>query len=600
MVNVMMSEAVAQRRQEFPSDSQYLSNWQVQCAHLVQSAIVDKAQDQAVDAGARYIPFPTGSGKTVGAVWGIVKVAKEHPDKRICFLTPYQTAVDSVHAHLLQHLGSNVVGMYHGDAFVDKEEELAKQVVVLTHKFVPYNKGALDDRDIFVIDEAIYATADISLTLKDFAEVLAWSTSHGVLAIEFERAHAFAVEMYNKLQQAPDLRFHAAPKTSDLSWAKAISEYDLTGKTGQTVARRQDVPGVQIFCEALLLGLVFLDRGNTIDPNKFSPTFNGAILGIPKLDNTIILSATGRLTYDIAGTVQQSSWSKALGVPASHEDVTLVELPDPCIKEQYKAWTTPTIKTKVTGYLDGLLKEVKEDEAYVSMPLAMYDKCLRIYFGLGAGELTFPQTVTKHGKTLHLSHHQLSIGTNAYKDCPAVIYLWPNHLPKQVILKERTALEGKSLTDESLILPNSKKQRGPFAKMRDAKYIDNIIQQIGRGNIRQITGNGKAGKMTAYVLSRPDDFSYLSTLMPTAKTKAFGSNGLVQQPAGRLAKVMQHLTSQQGKDVKMGDMINATGIESKCIKKAVSDHEWEIERIGYRFETGTKGRGKSGSFNWVG
>jgi hypothetical protein len=595
-----MNAAVAQRRQEFPADSKFLSDWQVHCAHLVCAAILDKAQASPVDVGARYIPFPTGSGKTVGAVWGMVQVVKKHPDKRICFLTPYQKAVDTVYARLVDHLGPDVVGMYHGEAFVDKEEELTKQVVVLTHQFVPYNKGALDDRDIFVIDEAIYATAEISLTLEDFAAVLNWSTSNGVLAAEFDCAHTFAVEMYDELKQAPDKRFHAAPKAADLSWAKAISDYDLTDKLGQTVSPRQDVAGVQIFCEALLLGLVFMDRGNTIDPNKFSPTFNAAILGIPKLDNTIILSATGGLTYDIAGTIQHSSWSRKLDVPASHDDVTLVELPDPGIKEQYKAWTTPTIRTKVTDYLDGLLKEVLETEAYVSMPLAVYDKCLRNYFGLGAGELTFPQTVTKHGKTLHLSHHRLSIGTNAYKDCPAVIYLWANHLPKQVILKERTALEGKRLTYESLILPNSKKQQGPFAKMKDAKYIDNIIQQIGRGNIRQITGKGKAGKMTAYVLSRPDDFSYLSTLMSTAKTRALGSNGLVQQPTGRLAKVMEHLKIQRGNNVKMDDMVNATGIQSKEIKKAVSDNVWEIERLGYQFQPGERGRGKAGSFTWVG
>jgi hypothetical protein len=352
---MLMSEAVAQRREEFPLDSAYLSDWQVQCAHLVQSAIVDKAQDHAVDVGARYIPFPTGSGKTVGAVWGIVKVAKEHPDKRICFLTPYQAAVDSVHAHLLQHLGSDVVGMYHGEAFVDKEEELAKRVVVLTHQFVPFNKGALDDRDIFVIDEAIYATEEASLTLEDFAAVMRWATSNGVLAAEFERAHTFAFEMYKKMQQASDLRFHAAPKAADLSWARAISDYDLKGKIGQTVSPRQDVAGVRRFCEALLLGLVFIDRGNSKDSSKYSPTFNAAILGIPKLDNTIILSATGGLTYDIAGTVQQSSWSKKLDVPASHEGVTLVELHDPGIKEQYKAWTTPTIRSKVTDYLGSRL-----------------------------------------------------------------------------------------------------------------------------------------------------------------------------------------------------------------------------------------------------
>jgi hypothetical protein len=40
-------------------------------------------------------------------------------------------------------------------------------------------------------------------------------------------------------------------------------------------------------------------------------------------------------------------------------------------------------------------------------------------------------------------YHQLSIRTNDFKDCPAVTYLWLNHLPKRVILQEKTALEGK-------------------------------------------------------------------------------------------------------------------------------------------------------------
>ena len=458
----------------------------------------------------------------------------------------------------------------------------------------------MDDREIFIIDEAIYATAQVSLKLTDFSAALDWATSQGVLTAEFSKAHDFAVDMYGTLQQDDSTRFFAAPKVFDRSWAEAISDLNLADKIGQTISKKEDVAGVQIFCEALLLGLVFLDRGNSWDQKKFSPTFNAAILGIPNLENTVILTATGGLIYDIAGTITESLCSKHYAVPATHENVTLVALPDPDIKAQYKAWTTPTIKTKVTDYLDWLLKEVKETEAYVSMPLPVYISCLRTYFGLGKGDLELPQTVIKYGKTLHLSHHQLSIGTNAFKDCPAVIYLWPNHLPKRVILQEQTALEGKQLTDDRLILPNSKKHEGPFARMRDAKYVDNIIQQMGRGNIRQITGDGKAGKMTAYLLVRPDDMSSLKVLMSSAKTQSLQGNGISKKPTGRLARLIEYLNDNRGVDVGVGDVETATGIEAKYIKETAQNHEWTVDQVGYRFQLGQKGRGKSASFKWVG
>jgi hypothetical protein len=196
LANKILDDAVAKCRIEFPDDSKFLSDWQVHSANLVQSAILAKGHGGPYDAGPRYLPFPTGSGKTIGAKWGIVKVAKDHPNKRICFLTPYQSAVDQVHSELVKELGPDVVGKYHGEAFVDKAEELAKQVVVLTHQFVQYNKGALDDRDIFIIDEAIYATAQVSLKLTDFSAALDWATSQGVMTAEFSKAHSFAVDMY--------------------------------------------------------------------------------------------------------------------------------------------------------------------------------------------------------------------------------------------------------------------------------------------------------------------------------------------------------------------------------------------------------------------
>ena len=181
-----------------------------------------------------------------------------------------------------------------------------------------------------------------------------------------------------------------------------------------------------------------------------------------------------------------------------------------------------------------------------------------------------------------------------------MIYLWPNHLPKRVTLQERTALEGKQVTETELLLPNTRNKNGPFHRMMDAKYVDNIIQQMGRGNIRNITGDGKAGKMTAYLLVRPDDISYLKVLMPSAKTQSLQGNGISKKPTGRLARLIEYLNDNRGVDVGVGDVETATAIEAKYIKETAQNNEWMVGQVGYRFQLGQKGRGKSASFKWVG
>ena len=67
MVNTILRDAVERRRAEFPEQSKFLTDWQVHSANLVMSAISMKALGTGLDEGARYLPFPTGSGKTVGA-----------------------------------------------------------------------------------------------------------------------------------------------------------------------------------------------------------------------------------------------------------------------------------------------------------------------------------------------------------------------------------------------------------------------------------------------------------------------------------------------------------------------------------------------------
>ena len=205
----ILKDAIALRRKEHP-DEHFLSDWQVHSANLVSVAISCKADGGPMDAGPRYLPFPTGSGKTYGAIWGISKAVKQNPDIRICFLSPYKTAIDHVYQKLVARLGEDKVGKYYSEAGLDKAVALAKQVVVLTHQFVPYNKGRLDDRDLFVVDEAIYATAQVSLDLTDFAKALGWATSQNILPDAFREAHFYATNFLERVKENEQTRYFAA------------------------------------------------------------------------------------------------------------------------------------------------------------------------------------------------------------------------------------------------------------------------------------------------------------------------------------------------------------------------------------------------------
>ena len=93
----MYTEAITRRRQQHPECS-YLSDWQTYSAGIVASSIYKIVLGR--ENGPVYIPMPTGSGKTTGAIWGILDVLKDYPDTRICFLTLYQKSVNSVFSAL--------------------------------------------------------------------------------------------------------------------------------------------------------------------------------------------------------------------------------------------------------------------------------------------------------------------------------------------------------------------------------------------------------------------------------------------------------------------------------------------------------------------
>ena len=65
----MTPEAIARRRSIF-DEARHLSDWQVHSAHIAAGAISTVVSD--FQTGPLNVPMPTGSGKTVGAIWGII------------------------------------------------------------------------------------------------------------------------------------------------------------------------------------------------------------------------------------------------------------------------------------------------------------------------------------------------------------------------------------------------------------------------------------------------------------------------------------------------------------------------------------------------
>ena len=67
----LFTDAIAKRRQENDGLA-YLSDWQFHSAHLTAGAVSSLAD--GYEAGPLFVPIPTGSGKTTGAIWGMLKV----------------------------------------------------------------------------------------------------------------------------------------------------------------------------------------------------------------------------------------------------------------------------------------------------------------------------------------------------------------------------------------------------------------------------------------------------------------------------------------------------------------------------------------------
>lgn len=579
----------------------YLSDWQVHSAHITAGDI--KFLCDPLHPGPIYIPMPTGSGKTTGAIWAIENVLEEYPVHRICFLTPYQDSVEKVARELQGRLGSDVVGSYHSDAFVDKHKELKKQVVVLTHAFLTQsqNRGWLDDRDLFIVDEALFATGQATLQLQNILNARTWATSHNVMSQEFEALAELVIGMDQTLRAA-DTRYLAAPSLDDWSWAKAIA-FDLNlSEHAQTIADMNELSAVQIFCEALIEGLVFLSKGK-IDSERYAPKFSCAVLGIPNIERTAVLSATGGLVYDIAGPFKQSDGSKDHWTPPSYRNLKLVHLAGPKISGRYANWTTNAIKDQVVRYVDWLLSAIPEQEVYLTVPKQVLERCLLTYLGLSsANDIQYPIKTTKHGKTLWIANHARAIGSNEFKDCEAVIYLWDYHKPQDISVQRFHTLADEPITDTALAKVSSGRLTGDYERIKEAMYIDNMMQQIGRGRVRQFDDEAIAAPMAAYILTESATrFERLATQYPESQTTAMPYEEIEPvELTSRVEQIIRYLRTHGGQqDVSAKDVEAALGFRVSQYGEKFNEN-WFVIGLNYTFVRGDKGRSNSSYFRYTG
>lgn len=587
-----------QRNRDQHGGLHHLSDWQVYSGGLVSTTISPVVQ--GMYNGPVYIPMPTGAGKTTGAIWGIVKVLADFPEERICFLTPYKESVDRVYAELSERLGADCVGRYHSDAAVDKEAELAKQVVVLTHQFVPANKGRLDDRTLFIVDEAIFATGEATLRLSQFAAAREWATTNDVYPQEFlqlfDLVHSTDAQIHNVTQ-----KYVAVPADADLSFAEVIAEKLHLPDHAQIIEDMELMSSVQLFCEALLHGTAFLARGAT-NKSGYDPAFYAAVLGIPNLEKTVVLTATGGLAYDVAQRFTVPSSISAYLVPPSYKNLRLVNLSGPTLKGHYKTWAGSKAKEEVIAFVDWLLQTIPEEKVYLTVPKKVLEGCLRGYFGcVGGTSVDYPLIVERHGKAVHVSHHSLSIGSNEFRECDAVIYLFDDHKPQALAIQRYHTLTGQPVTETALQAVNGGKLKGNYKKIKEAAYIENMMQHIGRGRVRTFDDE-VARPMTAYVYTQQSGlFDKLADQYPDCQRDELLYQGVAAlAPKGRVDRILQYLRQHgAGRDVPADEVEGAVGFPLRRVGSALEDNH-DLRTLGYVYEKGVRGRGKMGMFRKIG
>jgi len=593
---------ITSHRQQY-DETKHLSDWQVATSLKVSSAMFCLAA--GLEKGPIYIPTPTGSGKTTGAIWGIIELlAHEYEPvahQRICFMTPYQESVDHVYDALVQRLGTGKVGRYHSQAKVNKDDELSKQVIIVTHQFLEFNASRMTDRDLFIIDEAIFATGAVSLKLQEVLQARSWATSNNILPEEFEQLAELATAM-DASRRILNASYVAAPDGADLSWAKTIA-FDL--KLSDHLQKIDDLElltSVQQFCAAAVKGQIFLSKSNR-DKDHYDPTLYGADLNLPNLGKTMVLSATAGLLYKLAGPFKQDQGTQHYWSEPNYEQLKLVQLSGPDIKGHYRNWTTASKKDGVVDYVDWLLGTIPEQAVYLSLPKQVLEGCLREYLGQPQTKgIEYPIVTTKHGKTVFVSHHSLSIGSNKYRDCEAVIYLWDHHVPQAIAISQYHALAGERITQQTLDQISGGRLTGVYRECKEGTYLSNMIQHIGRGRIRKFDDNGIAEPMSVYVFTgNAERFEKLARHYQNCqREQLIYQDNEILGGKGRLSRIVAFIASNdQGSDIRGHVVEQALGFRLSAYRAVLSCTD-QLKEMKYEFVAGSKGRGKGSVFRYTG
>ena len=139
---------------------------------------------------------------------------------------------------------------------------------------------------------------------------------------------------------------------------------------------------------------------------------------------------------------------------------------------------------------------------------------------------------------------------------------------------------------------------GNYKRIREAQYLDNMMQQIGRGNVRAIDEDAVAGEMTAYVHTTNNDrFVRLAAQYPECTTDKLEYHGItVSGPTGRLARIVEYLKNHGNKnDVNAKDVEEALGFALRGYSEQLEDN-WDLGVLNYSYQKGGRGRGKAARF----
>ena len=89
--------------------------------------------------------------------------------------------------------------------------------------------------------------------------------------------------------------------------------------------------------------------------------------------------------------------------------------------------------------------------------------------------------------------------------------------------KNSIPLASEEITEEALEDANNGALVGNYKRIRDAQYIDNMMQHVGRGSVRKIGENAVAGEMTAYIHTDTTNFEDLLSSIKIAVTTLSGT-----------------------------------------------------------------------------